>query len=73
VQRVQTVQPTTTPHTTTTTCHHATNPQHTRILETYIIPHVQGRKIHQRGAGILYYTYLCCFLYCFVFLGAGHP
>jgi hypothetical protein len=25
---------------------------------------LQGRKIHQRGACILYYTYLYCILYC---------
>jgi hypothetical protein len=29
----------------------------------------QGRKIHQRGACILYYTYLYCILYCICSFG----
>jgi hypothetical protein len=33
----------------------------------------QGRKVHQRGACILYYTYLFVFCIAFVFFGAGHP
>jgi hypothetical protein len=34
---------------------------------------VQGRKIHQRGACILYYTYLYCILYCICIFGRRPP